>query len=80
MPSDQQAPATKQDIQQFVEHIQRLIADMEQRLTKESEETRRHFDVVAENLHYDFKGALNDKIQNHENRIVHLEEHVGLAA
>lgn len=54
---------------------------MEQRITKEGEETRRHFDVVAENIKHDFlHGALPDKIEQHEDRIVRLETHVGLAA
>lgn len=82
MQRDDTAPATKKDIEQFVEHIQSLIANMEERMeeriTKEGEETRRHFDVVAENIKHDFQGAFHDKLEQHEDRIVRLEGRVGL--
>ncbi|MBI2524146.1 hypothetical protein HYW11_02960 [Candidatus Peregrinibacteria bacterium] len=91
MPSNQHAPATKQDIhllmeqmgkyyQQTEQRIERLEEEFTQKVDDWKKEIIHEFHVVAENLHYDFKGALNDKIQNHENRIVHLEERVGLAA
>ena len=41
-------------------------------------ETKSHFDVVAENLHYDLLGAHKDRIESHEDRIVRLEQHTGL--
>lgn len=79
------APATKRDLQQFVKHIEGLIGDMEgrvgRRIVEENKETRRHFDVVAENIRHDLlKGALNDKVEQHEDRIQKLEEHTGLVA
>lgn len=79
------APATKKDIQQFVKHIEGLIGDMEgrigRRIVEENKETRRHFDVVYENMRHDLlKGALNDKVEQHEDRIQKLEEHTGLVA
>lgn len=86
MSSDQHAPATKQDICLLMEQIgkyyqktEKRFADMEERITKEAEETRRHFDVVAENIKHDFQGAFHDKLEQHDDRIVRLEEHVGLA-
>ncbi|OGJ57285.1 hypothetical protein A2789_03745 [Candidatus Peribacteria bacterium RIFCSPHIGHO2_01_FULL_54_22] len=95
MPSDQQAPATKQDIHLLMEQMGKYyqqtaqrFADMEERMkemaeriTREGKETRHYFDVVAENIKHDFlHGALPDKIEQHEDRIVRLEQHVGLAA
>lgn len=63
-----------------LEELEGQVERMEKQMQKDKEEIKHHFDVVAENLVYDFKGALNDKIQNHENRIAHIEEHVGLVA
>lgn len=85
MVSNGKAPATKKDLQQFVKHIEGLIGDMEgrigRRIVEENKETRRHFDVVAENIRHDLlKGALNDKVEQHEDRIQKLEEHTGLVA
>lgn len=89
MHDDKQAPATKEDVRGIMEYLARNesnIFDVRKRLEElekcareDKEDIKRHFDVVAENLLYDFKGALNDKIQNHENRIVRIEEHVGLS-
>ncbi len=42
------------------------------------EEVKLHFDAAAENLAADFRGALSDKIDQHENRIARLEKHAGL--
>ncbi|OGJ58141.1 hypothetical protein A3H22_00080 [Candidatus Peribacteria bacterium RIFCSPLOWO2_12_FULL_55_15] len=61
MPKDDQAVATKKDLQA-----------METRLVQ-------HFNVVAENLVHDFKGIFKDRLEQHEDRIVRLEQHVGLA-
>lgn len=87
MPSDKQAPATKQDIHLLMEQMgkyyqktEQRFADMDEKIDGWKEEIIHEFHVVAENLHHDFKGALNDKIQNHENRIVRLEGRVGLVA
>lgn len=79
------APATKRDLQQFVKHIEGLVGDMKQRMERRivegNKETRRHFDVVAENIRHDLlNGALNDKVEQHEDRIQKLEEHTGLVA
>lgn len=76
MADQDQSPATKQDIRLLMDEIGKLYQANE----KWKEELKQHFDVVAENLIHDFRGALNDKIQNHENRIVLLEQQVRLAA
>lgn len=87
MPSDQNAPATKQDIYLLMEQMgkyyqqtEHRFAGMEERITKEGKETRHHFDVVAENIKHDFQGAFHDRLEQHEDRIVRLEERVGLVA
>ena len=55
--------------------------EMEQKMKQWKEEIKRHFDVVAENIKHDFlHGALPDKIEQHEDRIVRLEQHVSLVA
>jgi hypothetical protein len=41
-------------------------------------EIKLHFDVVAENLSHDMRGVCSDKIAQHEDRIVWLEESVGV--
>jgi phage host-nuclease inhibitor protein Gam len=81
-------PATKGDLQEFIAHIERVIGDLQNdmdrkftALREEHAETRRHFDVVAENIRHDLlKGALNDKVEQHEDRIIRLEQHAGLIA
>lgn len=88
MTDQSQSPATKGDLQEFIAHIERVIGDLQKdmdgkfiALQEEHTETRRHFDVVAENIRHDLvKGALNDKIEQHEDRIIRLEQHAGLAA
>lgn len=47
---------------------------------KWKDEIKAHFDFVAENIKYDFKGAFKDKVEQHEDRLVRLEEHVGTTA
>lgn len=89
MHDDKQAPATKEDVRGIMEYlarneekiveVKRDAEEFKEEVKRHFEDVKRHFDVVAENLLYDFKGALNDKIQNHENRIVRIEEHIGLA-
>ena len=42
------------------------------------DEIKRHFDLVAEHLLHDLRGAHHDKIQQHDDRLVRLERHAGL--
>lgn len=68
-------PATKGDLNTLKAEIKR-----------ELEETRRHFDVVAENIHLDVASANQDelsylkdqKIPDHEQRLQRLEKEAGL--
>lgn len=79
MVTSDDVPATKKDLRQFVKHMEGIVGDIERHMVKENEETRRHFDVVYENMRHDLlKGALNDKVEQHEDRIQRLEEHTGL--
>lgn len=78
MTFDSTAPATKQDVRLLMDEIGKLyranerwkdeILDADE---KWKEELKQHFF-----LH----GALPDKIQNHENRLVRLEDRVGIVA
>ncbi|MFH1670173.1 MAG: hypothetical protein ABIA92_01150 [Patescibacteria group bacterium] len=76
MVQDNTASATKNDI---------LL--LEGKMAQWKEETIRHFDVVAEQLHHDVIGAnrdevelVRDKQKNHEHRIQNLERHTGVIA
>ena len=89
MPKKSSPTATQHDLQQLLEHVASLIGASEERMTARmetmlgqmetgKEETVLHFDVVAENLTADFRGALADKIGQHEDRIVVLEQRAGI--
>jgi hypothetical protein len=93
MPKKSSPAATQHDLQRLLEYVAGLIGASEKRMTDRMEswkdeivqDTKRwngeiilHFDTVAENLKADFRGALSDKIDQHEERIVVLEEHAGI--
>ena len=59
--------------------------DLRAFIEQQAEETRRHFDVVAENIHHDVAGAnrdeitlLQDKQHDHEERLAAVEQKIGL--
>lgn len=94
MPDNQQGPATKADIQQInkrldqhdeqfklvLEYIKNDGEETRRKMEEWKDETKQHFDVISENIKHDLlKGALNDKIEQHDDRIVRLEKHAGLA-
>lgn len=64
--------ATKKDLQELRTEAKKDLREMEERLVQ-------HFNVVAENLVHDFKGIFKDRLEQHEDRIVRLEQHVGIA-
>jgi hypothetical protein len=77
---DDDQPATRGYVRQQLAELKKFIAE-------ENEETRRHFDVVAENIHVDVAGANADEISliknkqdGHEDRIVALERSAGAPA
>ena len=95
MADDAQAPATKADLQNFMETLQVTLGDMDKRIESVREDLLRemdqrfeasekrifhHFDVVAENIQFEFQGAFHDKIDQHEDRLQRLEQHTGLVS
>jgi hypothetical protein len=91
MTSDPNATATKQDIQLLMEEMGKLYAanerwkneiidEVDGRIVASEERTKRHFEVVAEDIKHDFQGAFHDKLQQHEERLARLEQHAGLRA
>lgn len=64
--------------------VRQEIADLKKVIVEEAADTRRHFDVVAENINQDVAAANADEISlikdqqlpDHEN--IDLEEHTGL--
>ena len=82
-------PATKADIRLLMEQMGSLYRKMEVRfadvfehvdkkIAASEERTKRHFDVVAENMRHDYLGAYKDRIENLDIRVQRLEHHTGL--
>lgn len=80
MIADSTAPATKQDVRLIMEHLVRLELRMDGfdlKFDEFSTDIKRHFDVMTEHLTHEYvHGALADKVQQHEDRIVVLERRV----
>src|SRR5207244_2672508 len=47
---------------------ERMKRYMDESVSASEERTKHHFDLVAENLISDFKGAKKDQIENHEDK------------
>lgn len=87
-PDDQNAPATKADIQFLTEQFGLLldradrtdghIDDLRSEMKAWKEEIVHEFKVIAEDLRHDLIGSHKDKIEQHEDRLVRLERHTGL--
>jgi hypothetical protein len=77
MANGSSAPATKEDVGMIMELLVRNelnIERVEREMQLRFDETKRHFDVVAENIKHDMlHGALHDKVAQHEDRIRVLE-------
>lgn len=77
---------TRNDLQatekKLTQSFSRDLQATESRLKNDMQamETRlmQHFNVVAENLVHDFHGVFKDRLEQHEDRIVRLEQHAGL--
>lgn len=87
MVTDDQAPATKQDIRLLMEQMgdyyvrtERRISQLEADVKQWKVEIIHEFHVVAENLHRDFRDAFKDRTEQHEVRITLLEKRTGLIA
>ncbi len=89
------ALATKSDVKRLLVPLESQVQDLQgaflalqKYLDKKHEETRRHFDVVAEDIRHDLLGANKDEIEglkqsrtDHGQRIARLERHsFGVAA
>jgi hypothetical protein len=74
------APATKGDIWDLEKRIDAKLFSKIDTKTMETyvADIKHHFDVVAENMLYDFKGAFKDKLSVHDDRLDRLEVHTGL--
>lgn len=83
--------ALKQDVGYVMERIGDLEIKMDRDITNLKDELRAdmhtlktelkdHFNLVAENMHYDFLGTFKDRTEDHERRIKHLERKTGIAA
>ncbi|MDO8649380.1 MAG: hypothetical protein Q7R81_06390 [Candidatus Peregrinibacteria bacterium] len=94
MPKDNHQPATKKDVRLMQKDmrttqkdLRKEMKEMEKRITTNMDwkldtmETRlvQHFNVVAEKLVHDFNGIFKDRLEQHEDRIIRLEQHTGLA-
>lgn len=89
MAQDSSAPATKEDVGLLMERMGEMDMKLERKadasevkiwIQTEGEKTRKYFDLVAENLHYDLVGVYKDRTEDHEQRIRRLEHKTGLAA
>ena len=86
---DDSTPATKADLDALRKATQvdfeNLRSELLRQIRAEADETRRHFDVVAERMLHEFRGAFgdrtsqhDDKIENHEHRLGVVERQLGL--
>jgi len=94
MVQDHSSPATKQDIAMLMTSIGKLyddthsfkddvraeMADLKNEIVASEERMKHHFDVVAEDLRHDVLGANRDEIESIKDRVVRIEQHVGLRA
>jgi hypothetical protein len=79
---DLESFATKKDMEAMVHeamnHSAELAAEIEQRAIEREEKAQSYFLALAENLKADFRAMHSDKISQREDRIIRLEEHVGI--
>ena len=81
MQKDDQTAATKKDLKELREEMKKDFKELKEKDLREMEDRlMQHFNVVAENLVRDFQGIFKDRLEQHEDRIVCLEQHAGLAA
>ena len=60
---------------------QKLLHEMvtKEEMVQFQKEIKHYFDIIAENIRHDLvRGALNDKVQQHEDRILRLEKHAAI--
>ena len=64
---DDTAPATKADLVKLRRELSERFEAIDECIKKEGEETRRHFDIVAENFRDEIIGAFSDRTAQFEN-------------
>jgi len=71
--------ATKKDLHKVEERMatKEDLQELEKRITNT---LTQRFNLIAENLVYDFKGAFKDRLEQHTDDINRLKHHTGLAA
>lgn len=77
----------KEDVDQWRTNMDQWKVDFERKLDVWKQELKEHFDLVAENIRYDFRAAnreeievLKDRSKDHGKRIGALEQVVGITA
>jgi hypothetical protein len=54
-----------------------IIGQVDERIAASEGRVTRHFDVVAETIRHDFRGAFSDKLDQHEDQLLRLERQAG---
>lgn len=90
MANQNQSPATKEDVKGIMEYLvrndgrtsslEKRMDTLEQKMERDKKEIIHEFHIVTEDTKHDFKGAFHDKLEQHDDRIIRLEQHAGLAA
>lgn len=90
MAAQDQSPATKEDVKGIMEYLvrndgrtstlEKRIHTLEKKMERDKKEIIHEFHVVAEDIKHDFKGAFKDRLEQHDDQILLLKQHVGLAA
>jgi hypothetical protein len=73
MPQDENAPATKKDVQLLMQEIGKLYAACD----GWKDEILHEFRIVVEDMRHDMIGTHKDRIGSHEDRLLRLERHAG---
>lgn len=63
-----------------VAHVEQDVHELRDNVKEWKKEIIHEFKIIAEDLRHDLIGIHKDKLENHEDRITRIEEHVGLAA
>lgn len=87
MTSDENRPATKEDVRLLMEQIGRLYDategwkdEMRDTTERWKDEVKGHFDLAVETIRHDLLGANRDDIASMKDRLTRLERQTGLAA
>lgn len=70
--------ATAKELKNLEKRMDARFEKIDGKFEQLTADLTQHMNVVAENLVYDFKGIFKDRLEQHEDRITHLEKHTGL--